>query len=695
METKRNSSFPFSSALGTKHNRVDPCFMTGKGCVYTEVIEEGLRGREDQSVLLGFSIMPFRPNLNTFFRNCLSEYFKANFQDRVKLQRADEVRRPGVIVCEGICKRIQESDFVTCDISLPNPNVFYELGLSYGIGHKIVVIYHDGSEFGAKMSEALKSIGCRSFAYHALDPLRIEDFDNPKYVWHDNRTSDLLGADKSRILLYEHYFSNPVPNSDSSVKGESKDIWFDFATHVKSAIGLAIQDFCDDLNFCPLKQPVVRRHLETIKGFKDVELVKVDANLKEIRDQVDSAYCMIIRTGFKECHPMAYFWLGYGHAHGKNVVPVTQMADREEKIEDLAFDIRAQRHMFFMETSPDKFEAELRSSLNQMILGDFAEWSRKQFWDKMLGKRGEVSIFTGALHNDAFGREMIGDWDLRAASELTSYFARAQYRAKIESPVYTPEYPVRKESETFAIYIESLKRMMVDKNCVLVASPDVNPLTEIMLGHMYQVPFDLLFKESKDIQRYPNAIVAVKERTANPQLTALAAPSRFFYKEIASAQNEQRRGFESSQIIAGRVIERFVSQTAEKRESFHVIGHLAIIRNPFRSEGSSSNKFIIVLNGVSGPATFALTHVLTGGVTKEFVAYKDSFSPEAESESILAEILEKTSIDKFDYLDCLVTVEVGPSDKEEMTSPFASDWRRILAWSINTNARQAPLKVSP
>ena len=50
---------------------------------------------------------------------------------------------------------------------------------------------------------------------------------------------------------------------------------------------------------------------------------------------------------------MAYFWLGYGHARGKNVIPITVTRDAKDPIDDLAFDIRAQQHMTFIESRPD------------------------------------------------------------------------------------------------------------------------------------------------------------------------------------------------------------------------------------------------------------------------------------------------------------------------------------------------------
>jgi hypothetical protein len=686
---------PFGGAIDVPHKRVDPCFMTGKGCVYTELIERSIRKRRDDGGYLGFSVMPFRENMNVFFKNCLSLFFSGNYGSKVSLQRADEVRRPGIIICEGVCKRIQESDFVTVDISVPNPNVFYELGLAYGMGHKIIVIYHDSAQFGNYIAEGLKQLGCRSYSYHDLDPIQQEEFGRALHVWQHRFDDAPAAIDNQRILLYEHQFPPVLPEKER-VTDKLEDIVLPFGTHVRSAVGLAIERICQELGENK-DQRVIHSYLETILKFKEAVTVKTEASLHEIQEQVDSAYCMIIRTGFKTCHPMAYFWLGYGHARGKNVVPVTVLTEKSEAIEDLAFDIRAQRHMVFIEKAPDRFEAELTSSLKQMIISDFSEWSRKRFWDRMLGRRGEVSIFTGALHNDTFGREMIGDWDLRAASELTSYFASQQYRAKIENPVYAPEYPKGDQGSPVQQYIPMLKEMLVDKNCILIASPDVNPLTEIVLGHIYNVPNEFLFADSVDLGRYPNAIVVVKERRPTKEIVPGAPAKRFFYREIpASNEGALGRGFVSAQLIDGKILEKFISQVDKGRNDFLVFGHLVILPNPFRKEDQQHERFIIVLNGVSGPATFALTHVLTGGVTKEFVSYDEDFNSDAESEEVLSSLLQNMERRHFKALDCIVAVRVGVGKESQRSTAWeVSDWRRILRWKLNEEARQPSIKVLP
>ena len=84
---------------------------------------------------------------------------------------------------------------------------------------------------------------------------------------------------------------------------------------------------------------------------------------------------------------MTYFWLGYAHARGKNVIPITiasEDADGKQKIDDLAFDVRAQRHMTFDRKRPELLRDQLKRTLHEMIEADYPEWYRRRFWSEVL-----------------------------------------------------------------------------------------------------------------------------------------------------------------------------------------------------------------------------------------------------------------------------------------------------------------------
>ncbi len=449
---------------------------------------------------------------------------------------------------------------------------------------------------------------------------------------------------------------------------------------------------------------------------------------------------------------MSYFWLGYGHARGKNVIPITQLvleetegmldighprkdfsrissptaefrgAAEKGKVLDLAFDIRAQRHMTFDPQHPQLLEHQLEQTLKEMIRGDFSEWSRKRFWANLLGSRGEVSIITGGLHSVDHNREMIGDWDLRAASELTSYLSRHQYRPKIEIPIYQSEFAKQFDaSMTTERYIEQVTKeiRIAEKNCVLIASPDVNPLTEILLGRLIKVPDKVLFSSELKAENHLNAIIVYKQRKKQKagRETGIRGTSpssseapRAFYKEVVGNEDIEKRGFRSRGFAHSekKLLPYYGQNEYERRgeKSFKIYAQLVIARNPF-AKADGPARYVVILNGVSGPATFALTHVLTGGGNEEFESYKQSrFDSAAASESILNKFLLRMTSPNFRFMECVIEVEIGEEPKSQESREHSSDqkskavqgagatfdWRRILRWQLDNEVLGVDVK---
>jgi hypothetical protein len=691
----------FHDQITKPHRRVSPCFMTGKGCVYTEQIDRDIERRKQRKEGQGFAVMSFKPNSSVFFELCMKRYVGGAYSMQsegggkespsgssmgsLTLIRADQVRRTGYVICEKICKKIQESDFIIVDISVPNANVFYEMGLAFGIDQKMVLIRHADSQFGQEVERYLSTASCKAYSYANLSPLSLDHFPLSSYIWRRNGQS-MIDPSPTMLLLddLEGFNGQPEAREESS---RPMDIPLRFPDHVRAAVGVAIDNISARLQDQDESVKVPEAYYPLIRSLRVTMEVPRNSTFKDIMERVEQSFCTIIRTGGKSCNPMMYFWLGYCHARGKNVIPISILKNQADDIDDLAFDIRALWHMSFLEDRPSILAGELEETLHQMIISDFAEWSRRRFWDEILGKRGKVSIFTGALHNP-IGREMIGDWDLRAASELTSYFASHQYRATIESPVYQieqVEHQVGREE-----YISELEEMLRGKNCVIIASPDVNPLSEMVLGRIYGISKSHWFRSDQnfDAKRIPHAVIAFKGTARdNDDASSLAQVRRLFYQESPEMSHD-KRGFQASFLADGKIIGGFVSQT-EKPGGFKVHAHLAVVPNPFCDP--EERKYIVILNGVSGPATFAMTHILTGGVSHEFVAYDPKFNPNTESESILKKILEEMNIAKASRVrntghQFIVEVEVGvPKSRElqgQATGRAIFDWRHICHWRL-------------
>jgi len=700
----------FQEETNKEHERVNPCFMTGQSCLYGGAINESLAKRRnpDPNRRHGFMIMPFRPNIRLFLQRSLRPFLEDQNPKNFSIDSAEEMGRPGVIMCEGICKRIQEADFIVADISIPNPNVLYELGLAYGLNHKMLLVGHGAEPWYEKR---LSELDFRFHVYNDLQPLSWNDSELCQLLCRGSEAPTAYPDSKPAILFYD---------DDSSTQEfeANDDVHLNFSDHVKSAVRSAIKRVCEDQKLDPTgedKSPESpRRAIDAYSGIiwplASINTIAAQKPLKDIKKKIDQCYCLILNTGAKHVDPLAHFWLGYCHAIGKNVVPISIVKTRNDRPDDLAFDIRAQRHVTFFRDAPELLQSELYERLSHMIVSDFSHWSRKRFWNMVTGDHG-ISIFTGALRIDKIARDMVGDWDLRAAAELISYFRRLHYPAKIEAPLVCPDDTLlngegEETKNRRRHYFGELKKQVSGKNCILIGSAFVNPLTEIVLGEIYHVEDDCLFSSRADFTQNENAIIAFKDikfedannyrrhRIKNDK-AHFDVRRAFYYVNFKKKgyKGVTYRGFESFRIVGNeKKLSTPYTSKPGNIEDFKLLAHLGIFRNPF----GGPKHFIIILNGLSGPATFALTHAITGGVgatvgsdAGEYnVKDHEGFNPEAASERLLNTVMEsieeykKQSNRGFDIFECLIRVNIASNAEDTREQPPLRNPRWVKDWRI-------------
>lgn len=92
----------------------------------------------------GFMIMPFgNPQLNDFYRNSIENYCQEALD--IRMTRADNFTDNDVII-DTIYREIEKAEFVICEISECNKNVFYEIGYAKGIEKQLIFIAQRGIE---------------------------------------------------------------------------------------------------------------------------------------------------------------------------------------------------------------------------------------------------------------------------------------------------------------------------------------------------------------------------------------------------------------------------------------------------------------------------------------------------------------------------------------------------------------------
>lgn len=103
------------------------CFRSAEKCSINP-------NRTENSV---FVIMPFDPAFDDIYLLGIKEPLQ---NMGYHCSRADEIFHSHDILCQGICKQIQEASYIIADMTQRNANVFFELGLCYGFEKKVLLI---------------------------------------------------------------------------------------------------------------------------------------------------------------------------------------------------------------------------------------------------------------------------------------------------------------------------------------------------------------------------------------------------------------------------------------------------------------------------------------------------------------------------------------------------------------------------
>lgn len=733
------------SVLSGTHfrQRVRRCFMNGKPCIFGNQERSAPLSDENSaksnSVSNVFIVMPFRPNLDTFYEWSLKSYLiKGLGIDESTIKRADEFSNVGYVMCEKICRRIQEADLIVVDLSLDNSNVFYELGLSVGL-NKQILLTCDEQKFKERNNIFWSSLGIGVKDPRRVDQIAVQ-YPNVGYINGENqRIRDRiyrvpLESLKPELKIIPLLIPEELPDETND------DIKVTFEGALKAALGVAINNMKNVAD----NPAGVNEALEIFdKQIHDLwedqtsdpfifqkDSPKIPKSFEEISNKINSAFTCIIDLAGEKAH--SYFWLGYCHARGINVIPIyrslkgqeasdptkeknqpltlKENGDNDEKsIKNktrdhiLAFDIRALWYIDFREIRVPKLADLLKGVLEELIARDVPRRERNIFWERLTREK-KVHIFTGAVHHEELNREVVGDWDLRTVSELVNYLSSSNESVlpELEKPIYAPETIRRKQKnlgtpwddQSLSKFLDNVREQMAEKNSLIIASPDVNPLTEVCLAEVYGVPKLSYQGNSTNInEEFPNdrTIVALKDMS---QETPHPGPGEISeQQEAPDAKGQDPESISPSfsrshkDIAPGHrgflvgvnniIQEKYRSQDGAAAkgalEVFSVLAHLLIMKNPFSKV--KDDTIIVLLNGVSGPGTFGLAEVLTGG-TNEKKASK--------SEQILKRINEKWASEsvkpEFKGIEAIIKVRIEPETTK--TEELFSDVRSITDWEI-------------
>jgi hypothetical protein len=738
-------------SVGPKGRRVmKRCFMTGKQCIFLSQVADAATKPLNLETMTAFVMMPFGPNLETFYRWSLKPFLTNGYGiPERNIRRADEVRNIGYIICEKICHRIQDSDFVLADISFNNENVFYEVGLAYGLERPVIFMRnakdHDSTFNDPVVRQSLALGEQKLLEYPGVGVL---DRDNQEYHLHrfvKRPPSPQPSGKRLNIALLTVGREGDSPRSSTR-----RDIRLSLDEVLNGAIGVAMSEIRQEnaQSNEPWAKVIGKIDSEEWKKFKSPERVEVDgkSSFEEIAKKLESSFCTVIDVSNSD--PVAYFWLGYCHARGLNGIPVFRSKTKEKdlrvptpdvpsKVEAggngppkgsdlyasqeneqteaaLAFDIRALWYAEFEEEQPYRFKDKMKEILEHLLERDLPNRQKRAFWDRFPAER-KLRVLTGTIHNPQLNREMVGDWDVRAVSELLSCLPSVKEAMAIELalPLYSPEEAFKRSGGTHGDQKRDVKKLrrdfiadfrngignqLRDCNAIVIASPDVNPITEFVLHKIYQVsapkePFDECLRPDF------NGHVVVKRLHKNLQ-EEIGSPKeavdeempirfpRLFYTEKENESEKPDRGFlvhaRTTEIIEQDLLQPYLSQD-ECRVPFDLLGHLVVARYPIESERGAS--LIVLLNGVSGPATFGLAQLLTGG------GGHAGGDMNSQSEMMLQKLNEVLDTPGCIGVEAIVKVHIVPATltstsdgeaipQETNLDPTYRDSRRVQSWEF-------------
>jgi hypothetical protein len=637
--------------------KMTKCFMNGKSCIYERIISERIsaeRERKPGAPKKAFIIMPFNKKLDAMYKWVVNPFLvnggpedRPDSDNRYKPERADDITHLGYIICEKICKKIQEADLVVVDVSFDNANVFYEFGLSVALRKTILPLcLEENWPHRRKLLERLGITKVLEYERFKEIDKNIKDYFLQKEQFKTYIKFDEVESDHIQILAYDMKDLSPNTPAMKTIDDFNYDFGSLCRQSVKQAFSEIFSPSTDDAED-PLRNYY---KAEEIKKFNNIESTDLShANCEHVLAKLKRSACVLVDVS--ENRNENYFWLGYIHGMGANAIPISVVRNRVSSSdikEELPFDVRALWSIAFPEDNPEMLKSSLTDILESIYRERAKNRNRRRFWSQILTD-GAVSVFLGSRYLRHLERNALGDWDYRTAAEITSFLSSQKETIKVtlESPIaWRPRLALNKKDE----YARWLRSQLKDKNCIIVASADVNDLTEVALCDIFN--HRKLFghgdgtdREQKPFEPIPDdeyrfrGFIAYKKYEASigrnkgdrRREEEIEEKENAFYKRESSDHNE--RGF---MVRRGKmekpVVQAHASLTQNDKGLKELLGQLIVARNPH-----GHKKWIIIISGISGPATLGIAQMLTGCVYKEFTT--NGISPEKEvcSDTVLKE----------------------------------------------------------
>jgi len=634
------------------------CFMNGESCIYRYDIarhNSSLKRVEDAAA---FMLMPFGGTLEQVYESqikpCIHYLLKKDNDLRgSNIHRSDDASLgAGYIICQRICRQIQESQLVCAEISSNNSNVFYELGFAFAIGRDIS-LFMQNSVSEKRKSKIINSLGISvddvNF-YTPFEMLQSDDIVLWDFVWAQKRWTDEVSekdvfgercdgdvgqSDVEKVKVFEVEEECVEEKENITVLLADTTIFVEKVARQKLEYG--IHDLCRGAVHSAIDAVFKSQEVEgwkkdeveindiVIGDIEDRDSVK---SFYEIKNRIERSSIVVICTSQDE--PMSYFWLGFSHGIEKTVIPITPLmpaykksnitikgrASSVRKKEKLPFDVRALWHIHFYCNEPNRLQGQLEKIFENAINGlskNTEKISQKKFW-KEIEESGSISIYVGSAGIENEKRHAVGEWDYKTVSEIAGYHTITN--KAIELDIGTPiiqRYGKHEEDERAMLY-----KKIRGGNSIIVGSPDVNDMSEVALSMSYGLE---PFGNDKGLS---DGLVSVK--AIDKEYSGY-----YFFQNYMEA--DQRRGFyeykEGVRVDDGKYMSQYHSYDSKTEYGYSV--HFAYL-----SKFKINRNHVVLLQGSTGPATLALAQILTCCINPHYTIYCDKKTDDERAEIISA-----------------------------------------------------------
>ena len=582
------------------------CFITNRICDYDA--PQKSEGQPPEDV---FMISPFGFPFDDIFESSIKPTL-----DKLHLSvcRADKALELGYVMCRRICLKIRSARFVLCDISRPNGNVYYELGLSLGFGKPVVLLVSARSShmylnsFRRATECILEYNSTKSLANSKVLQSKIEQ----PFCLTEEQRKDLDPESRNLLLSSPPEILN-LASSECPI-----------AEIQQTSIANAIQRYGQEDVKVPI-QNLPHYSREPLEDWQiTTHLVNQDFNINETLSLITRArICVVDMTHYSdEANAYMFFMLGLAHAIQRDVIPVINRPLNRS----MPFDVHGLWQVSYSSVSEmeDEF-SQILPNIDTDFKKQKDEYLSRQVWNDFI-TAGYVHVVTCARRaehdEDRGNRTNVDKWDFQTVSDL-SYFIAQKYpssRVITDPPRNKEETRQLKKANERQKLLADLEKDLSGKDCIVIGSPDVSDYAEVALAKIHNLnPY-----EDSDESKLP--FVFVKKTKALDHPRQISA----FYR-IPKDDEPEKVILKCMNDATVDCTDRECDHKGERIKEGQTSAVITLAPNPWTDTSVTIAPRIMIISGFTGVATLGATQFLCSPQyqeqLKEYLDRRDDLQP--------------------------------------------------------------------